>query len=509
MSGEVAAVDVSELATLCAVDGILFEKTFFAKTSRMEGAVFHPAMWDLLISEDRFVNFQVFRGGAKTTKLRLFTAHRVAYGFSRTIVYVGKSQDHAKRSVRWLRLQIERNKGFTDFYGLEPGGKWTDEELQIRHKVLGIDIWVVAFGVTGSVRGTNFDDYRPDLIVVDDVVDEENSATKEGREKIYQLVHGALRNSLAPRSEAPMAKMVIAQTPQDFEDISQLALKDPQFVSVKYGCWTEKTAGLPLEQRESSWPARWTSEELRQDKLAHLAKNKLSVFAREWECELVTSENSSFRLEWLQYFGDDGDHPEPELSQTWTVLVIDPVPPPSQNEVSKGLPKGDYEAFAVVGRYKGGLYLLETSAKRGHEPNWTVAEFFRLANKWRPRKVIVESVAYQRTLAWLLRQAMQRTGRYWPIEEFKDKRSKFDRILDGIAGVASNRQLYVRRSQHETITQYCHFGPGNKLKYDDELEVLAIGCAALTHGLTADEEQAGGIDDEADIEALPDYRGAP
>lgn len=503
--GEVSA---AELADLCAVDGPLFEKTFFPKTARMEGAVFHSTMWEHMISQDRLVNFQIFRGGAKTTKLRLCTAHRVAYGLSRTLVYVGKSQDHAKRSVRWLRLQIERNKAFASFYGLEKGARWTDEELQIKHKTLGIDIWVVAFGITGSVRGTNFDDYRPDFIVVDDVVDEENSASKEAREKIYNLVHGALRNSLAPRSEAPLAKLIIAQTPQAVEDISDLALKDPQFVSVRMGCWTEETKDKPLDQRESSWPARWSSEELRKEKLGFMAQNKLSVFSREWECLLVAPENSSFREEWLQYFGPGELVPEPPLHEMWVEMAIDPVPPPSPAALEKGILKGDYEALVVVGRWRGGLYVLEVASNRGHEPSWTVSEFFRLCVSWRPKKVLVESVAYQRTLAWLLREAMKKAGIYWLIQEVTDKRSKYDKIIDGLTGVASARQVYVRREQRELIHQYVMFGPGNKLKYDDELDAFAVAATSLTTGLSADDPHEVPLHED-DVEDLPDYRGAP
>lgn len=501
-------VGTDELATLCAVDGTLFEKTFFPKTVRMEGAIFHPLMWEYMISRDRLINFQIFRGGAKTTKLRICTAHRIAYGLSRTLVYVGKSQDHAKRSVRWLRLQIERNHKFAKFYGLSKGARWTDEELQIKHAGLGIDIWVVAFGITGSVRGTNFDDYRPDFIVVDDVVDEENSASKEARDKIYNLVHGALRNSLAPRSEAPLAKLIIAQTPQAVEDISDLALKDPQFLSVKMGCWTEESKHRPLEYRESSWPARWTSEELRAEKLGFMAQNKLSVFSREWECELIAAENSSFREEWIQYFGENELESEPPLHEMWVEMAIDPVPPPSKAALEKGILTGDYEALVVAGRWKGKLFVLEVSSNRGHEPSWTIAEFFRLAIKWRPKKILVESVAYQRTLAWLLREAMKRAGKYWLVQEFTDKRSKENRIIDGLTGVLSEHQVYVRRSQRELIHQIVMFGPGNKLKYDDELDAFAILAASLTIGLSADESGLA-IEHEEDIDDLPDYRGAP
>ena len=165
----------------------------------------------------------------------------------------------------------------------------------------------------------------------------------------------------------------------------------------------------------------------------------------------------------------------------------------------------DYEALSVVGKVRGKYYLLETSYNRGHEPNWTIAEFFRLCGRWKPRRVLVESVAYQRTLAWLLRQAMQRVGRYWVIEEIDDKRSKLNTILDGITGVASNKQLYIKSVDHaEFLHQFIHYP---NVKHDDVIETVARGLTSLQRGMYDDGESEDINEDH--IPDLRSYRGAP
>lgn len=501
----VNGVEVSqeELVQMCAVDTGLFGQVFFPKTIRQESPAFHQAM-DHLIDDPRYplVSIEVFRGGAKTTRLRLHTAKRIAYKISKTILYVGKSQPHAARSLWWLRKQIERNTFFAQTFGLRPGAKWNDEEMQIYHGVEDDTIWVIGMGVTGSTRGINFDDFRPDLIICDDLVDEENANTQESRQKIYKLVHGSLKNSLAPRSENPYSKMAILQTPLDVEDISQKAKTNPEFKCMRCGCWTPETEDLPIDQRESAWPARWSSEELRAKYKAALANNELSLFAAEWECRLITPETSVFRQEWIRYFGEGEAEPEPALHEMTVVMVVDPVPPPSEREVEKNLHGKDYEALVVVGKCRGKLYVLESSANRGHDPSWTVQEFFRLASKWRPRRIKIESVAYQRTLVWLLRQAMMKVGRYWAIIEYNDRRSKYNRIVDGLKGVLSEGQLYVRREQSELIRQITYY---SNVKHDDELEATAIAAEDLQFELDA---EAGGYDDD-DSPALVYRRGAP
>lgn len=498
-------VDVKELVDLCALDLTLMGKVFFPKTVRQEPPQFHYDLDRLLCSDKRYISIEVFRGGAKTTKLRLFMAQRIAYGFSRTILIVGKSQGHASRSLIWLKKQVEHNRKFAETYGLVKGSKWNDEEIEIVSKIGGFSVWVVAFGVTGSTRGLNFDDYRPDLIIVDDVVDDENAASLEQRDKMERFVLGALKESLTPPTENPLAKLVILQTPQHEDDIARKAARDTQFTSARFGCWTPETENLDIRDRVSIWESRYPTEYLQKEWHAAVERNTLSIFAREMECKLIVVENSTFKPEWLRYFGEGEETAEPPLHETYTELILDPVPPPSPRELAKGLKGKDFEAMMVLGKYKGNYYVLEVSSYRGHEPSWTVSEFFRLAYRWQIRKAVVEAVAYQRTLQWLLREAMKRIGRYYVVEDFPDKRTKTQKIPDAIRGPLSNGTVYLRRSQ-TTLAGQLQTYP--YVSNDDEIECLAVGITSQTRG-GATMLAVNGMPDETEIEELDYMLGAP
>ena len=280
-------ITLEEAVQLGAVDSEFFGQFFFSKTCRQASPPFHREMDTALDDpENRFVDCMVFRGGAKTSKLRLLTAKRISYGLARTIVFVGKSQEHAVKSVSWLKNAVKRNSLWAESFGLKPGGKWADTEIEIIHDVLDIRITVVALGITGSVRGVNIDDYRPDLIVVDDPCDEENTATAEQRKKISDLFFGALQKSLAPASEAPHAKMVLLQTVLDDDDLISVCQRDSQWKSLTFSCFGA--------DGQSIWPERWTTEELLKDKQAHVERNQLSLWLREMECRVVGEEGNAF-----------------------------------------------------------------------------------------------------------------------------------------------------------------------------------------------------------------------
>src|SRR5690606_9118236 len=121
-----------------------------------------------------------------------------------------------------------------------------------------------------------------------------NAATLEQREKMKRLILDAVKNSLAPATEEPNAKLVLLNTPQHVDDVAMAAQSDPDFVTIIRGCWTEETKELPLDQQESAWPERHPTETLRQEKRNAIAANKLSGFLREKECRLVSPETATF-----------------------------------------------------------------------------------------------------------------------------------------------------------------------------------------------------------------------
>lgn len=489
---------LAELVELCAADSELFCKTFFPKAFRQPAPSFAPRFWDLLDDPRiRYGNGQMFRGSSKTTRSRAYAAKRIAYGLSRTILYIGKSEGHAVRSIKWLQQQVLFNPLFASTFQLERGNTWTGTECQIHHGIEGHSVWIMGMGITGSIRGINQEDFRPDLIVIDDVCDEENSATAEQREKIDDLVFGALVESLAPASETPDAKMIILATPLNRDDVSTRALKDPMFKSIVVGCWTPETAELPIDQQESIWPERWSSETLRAEKRAAMARNKLSLFVREKECKITSRETSVFKPEWLKRWTTL----PPTMSH---LLAIDPVPPPSNIAIAKGFTTKDYEALAMVGVASGAFYVREVLVNRGHDPSWTIAQTFYLAAKYRPTKWLLEGVAYQRTLKWILGEAMKNAKRWWYIEAFVDQRSKYNRIVDGLNGPASNGQLYIPPDDHpqginnsEGMAMFVEqFNNYINTSHDDALESVAVGVSGLTGVLTGLDDETGPEDEE-------------
>lgn len=497
-------ISVDELVNLGAVDSEFFNRTFFPKTFRQSSPLFHRKI-DLALEspQHRFINLQCFRGSAKTTKLRTFAAKRIAYRMSRTILIVGASEPAASRTIQWLRGQIERNKLFTSTFGLRPGKKWHETEIEIISDVDGSTTWILGTGVTSNLRGINFDDYRPDLIIGDDLLTDENVLTAESRNKITDLVLGAVANSLAPLSEEPNAKLALLQTPMHDDDMSMIASKSEMWHTEVFPCWTNDTADAPDDQQVSVWEERFPTEELRKQKRSYVQMGKTHVFNREMEIKITAPGSSSFNADLISYYTD-----KDIKGRGTSVLFIDPVPPPSAREVEKNLSGKNYEAIGIITRQGGNYYVRHYELNRGHTPSWTIAKTFELALKYNISYIAVDATAYQMVLKWLLETEMKRRQQYYVVipDKAGGRKSKFQKIVDAISSLLTYRKFFIMKSQTELIAQLTAYP---KIPYDDLLDGIAIGLRALINPAVELGEDEYTKIDESDYEDITTFGGCP
>lgn len=453
---DVEQVDVAELVMLGAQSLDNFGKLFFPKTFRQDSPDFHKAIGQDLYSNARYNAFEIFRDGAKTSLLRVFTAQRIGYAISRTIMYVSGSQQHAAMSVRWLRRQIMFNKTYAGAFDLRKGEKWTDEHCEVYHGVEETPITLLAMGITGNIRGFNPDDYRPDLIIVDDILTEENCATEEQRKKIEALLFGALLNSLAPETDSPHAKAVFLQTPLHKEDAIEKCLRDPQWNGRRFGVFDEKG--------ESRWPSRWPTEVIRREKEASIARGQLHIWMREKECKVVNSEGKTFDAGKLKFWDDL----PPNMIR---VISIDPA--------SSDGAKADDNVVMCVGFAGPDVYVMKYEAETGVMPDKTAVHFFNMMLEFRPLKAAVESIGFQRVLAWYLEQEMTKRRMFLPVEKIQDRRKKSDRIIQALSGILNFGHLWVHKSMTKLISQLDDYDPLDTSQHDDLLDALAMAIMSV------------------------------
>ena len=139
--------------------------------------------------------------------------------------------------------------------------------------------------------------------------------------------------------------------------------------------------------------------------------------------------SASFRQDNLQFWDVLPD-------KTIYVITIDPASSDSKD--------ADDNVIAVLGFHKENVYLVEYVAVTGQTPEMVTKTVFEYIRRYRPLGVVVESIGYQRVLAWYLETAMRDQRIFVPVYQVQDKRRKSDRIVQTLGGTSGYGKLWCR-----------------------------------------------------------------
>ena len=152
------------------------------------------------------------------------------------------------------------------------------------------------------------------------------------------------------------------------------------------------------------------------------------------------------------------------------------------------------------------VFIVEYSLARGVDSDMAIAFIVDLAQKYRPRKAICESIGYQRTLERGLRKEMERRRIFTPVQPFQSQQRKSYRIVQTVSARASYKHLHCRTEHVEFVQQFISYSPLFS-DHDDLIDAVAIGLDAIAKELDIIDGEYYTIDDK-EIPSL-EWRHAP
>ena len=144
------------------------------------------------------------RGHGKSTVLTVsYGLWRATANHDLRILEVSNTHDQAVAFLREQRGHIETNDIYRACYGdmtpppaLIEKRKWTEKEITFPRKKIMKEATITAVGVGGPIIGRHYD-----IILLDDVVDDDNSRTEHQRQKLLTWYRKVLLPCLEPNGE--------------------------------------------------------------------------------------------------------------------------------------------------------------------------------------------------------------------------------------------------------------------------------------------------------------------
>lgn len=167
------------------------QDTFVPKpdNKNRELAPVHLEIWQEL--QDMFIEdkwdkeeFILPRGAAKSTIInKALTCHQHCYRKSVYTIVIGNKESDAIQFIGDTRKMLE-NPYIVKAFGKLIDGK--DRILNKQEIELTNDSKIQAFSWGSSVRGTNYSGFRPELVILDDILSEKDILTEGAKEKVVK-----------------------------------------------------------------------------------------------------------------------------------------------------------------------------------------------------------------------------------------------------------------------------------------------------------------------------------
>ena len=386
-------------------------------------ADFHRELWDLCCSADKFVAICAPRGHAKSTIITIvYTLAAVLFREREFVVIVADTESQASLFLGQIKQILEDSKHIQELFGLKTNEKGlvyekdTDTDFIIQFSDM-TKFRIIAKGAEQKLRGM-LAGYgkRPDLVIIDDLLNEELVANKDRRDKLRRWVYGSL---IPCRSRDGIIRFV--GTPMNLDDpLESLMPKDNAKTTVvedlkiwskrKIGMW--KSVKYKAHNHDYSkllWPARNTKqffEELKQD---FHDQGIPEVYACEYLCNPIDDSIRYFRR------GDFLSMTEEDRKKNKTFYITADLAI-SQKE------RADYTAIVVGGMDSNGqLHIIQCIRDR-LEANDIVTTLLTLQKIYNPIAVGIEDTQITKAIGPYLNRAMQESGVYMNLLMLKPHR---------------------------------------------------------------------------------------
>lgn len=415
------------------------------------------------------------RGNAKSTIATFaLPIWCYVYKLKHYILIVSDTTDQATDFLANIRSEIEDNEKLREDFGELFGSVWTTTQIVNQDD----DVRVEALGSGKRVRGRRFKQWRPDLIICDDIENDENVESADQRKKDRSWYYKALSKAGDDRTDK-----IFIGTIMHVDSLLISVLNNPTYKSKIYKSvikwsnsklWDEwEKIVTNLENPHNLRDARqffednkaqmlegtkvlWPEREPYYDLMLLRVADGPAAFASEKQNEPISEDDRRFLRSWIQYY-DDSDIAGKKLQ---VYGFVDP---------SLGKQGGDYSAIISIGVDENDyIYVLDADIQKRH-PNLIIIDTLAAYLKYEHIEMGVEEVQFQEFFKDIMIAEAAKQEVEITIKGVRQVRDKILRI-QSLQPDVKNGRIKFRRDQQELINQLVDFPSATHDDGPDALE---------------------------------------
>jgi predicted phage terminase large subunit-like protein len=296
------------------------------------------------------------------------------------ILIASNTQLQSEIFLREIKFHLEHNVRVLEYFGcFASDDKWDNREIIVGPRTSSAkESTVSCVGVGGAVASRHYD-----LIIADDLVDEENSRTELQREKVKTWYYKTLGPCLEPDG-----RIFVIGTRYHYLDLYGHLIKNEL---------ADKHQIIPAIDTDGKtpWPEKFSLEwlEIRRQQMGSL------IFNTQYMNDVSMMRGSIFKEEWFRFYDE-----QPDWEKVHNFIGCDPAATKREALLSRNKANTDWWTIVVGGRiyksrkYSSEIYVREVWRARCSKDTY-LEKLKEMNNRYKPLKVMIETVAAQEYLA--------------------------------------------------------------------------------------------------------------
>lgn len=464
------AMTIADIVQAMRTGGEFFIQFFLSTELEFKIPEFHLKAWALMTTAAiEYCALALPRGHAKTTLAKLAAVWYYLFTNFRFIIYVSNTASTAASAVKdianYIRSEnfemifgkpefvVEQDqRGYYEFYINCP-----QKDGSLRRKLCILK----SIGAGQQIRGTNIDNERPQLAIVDDLEDDDNTATPLLIRKLRKWFYGPFIKALSRKYR----KIIFIGNMLSTQSLLYSFIhRSTRWFSMLYGCILSD--GAPL------WPDMWSLEAIRADFIEYQQEGLTAQWFSEMMNMPIVEGSGLIKSEEISYS-------EPLLPGEQEAAFITVDPAVSQKTYSD-------ETSICVNALKNGMWRSGVEVIHGHfTPDQIFYIIVDLCMKWNTRCVGIELAAFQMLFKYLFSMLMHQNNFTFEIFEVPHKnKPKLERLLTYCAYL--RRKLWTLQEGDFIITQQLlAYDPTKNNNKDDVIDSASMGITMVDMYLPA------------------------
>ncbi|MDR2024035.1 MAG: phage terminase large subunit [Hungatella sp.] len=430
------------------------------------------------------------RGHAKSTTFTFKDSiHAAVYGYKHYEIILSDSSEQAEGFLADIKTELEENGAIREDFGELQGKVWKAMVI-----LLSNGTKIEALGAGKKIRGRRHKQWRPDLILCDDLENDENVNTADQRKKLRNWFYKAVS-----KAGDTYTDIVYIGTLLHFDALLANVANNPSYKTVKYqgvisfaanselwDAWEaiytdltndnrqeeakeyfEQNREIMLEGTEVLWEQKLSYYDLM---VIRVSEGEAS-FNSEIQNEPIDPESCTFQEEWFDFYDDDGKIP-PDFSDPRFIFIGSNDPSLGKNK------KSDTSSiFALAKDLQTGYIYIVIADIAKRKPDQIIEDAIensrRLKRDYkRPYYQFgVETVQFQYYFAEIMRQKSAQVGEYLPIVEINSVQNK-DARIQSLQPFVKNGYVKFSKKHKTLLKQMTEYPMG---KNDDGPDGLQMG----------------------------------